>query len=75
MPDSYLQLSVSVWLHGDQTTRLPIWQTILKDKPAKSNCTQLQGTRKIVCFAHITVKTLTLFQEYSIADMLLSMAS
>ena len=39
-----------------------------KEKPAKSNHTRLQGTRKIGCPAHITVKTLTLFPEYAIED-------
>ena len=39
-----------------------------KEKPAKSNRTRLQGTRKIGCAAHITVKTLTLFPEYAIED-------
>ena len=39
-----------------------------KEKPAKSNRTRLQGTRKIGCPAHITVKTLTLFPEYAIED-------
>ena len=28
----------------------------------------MQGTRKIGCHAHITVKTLTLFPEYAIND-------
>lgn len=39
-----------------------------KEKPAQSNRTLLQGTRKIGCLAHITVKTLTLFPEYAVEN-------
>ena len=39
-----------------------------KEKPVKSNRTCLQGTRKIGCPAHITVKTLTLFPKYAVED-------
>lgn len=39
-----------------------------KEKPVKSNRTRLQGTRKMGCPAHITVKTLTLFPEYAVED-------
>ena len=39
-----------------------------KERPTKSGHTRLQGTRKIGCPTHITIKTLVLFPKYKIED-------
>lgn len=40
-----------------------------KEHPGKSDRTRLQGTRKIGCQAHITVRTITVYPDYQLPEV------
>ena len=46
-----------------------------KDKPRKSTRTMIQGTRKLGCPAHITIKEYELFSDYTISETEVSCSS